>query len=166
MKILPSVFCCASAALDRDSPACCGPEWPCCVRPAGGSSLWQSEIAFSAGLSAASAYLDSLPAEQTTDQTKTPYFTAGVFTFWAYVKNKWSLIYQENQDIRVTVNCFDADIQKLTRSAYFLHRAASFSSGVAKELRACIKRTTSFPKQKKGNNNFFCVKNMKQKVHF
>lgn len=34
---------------------------------------------------------------------------------------------------------------QLTRSAYFLHRAANFSSGVAKELRACINRTTSFP---------------------
>lgn len=33
----------------------------------------------------------------------------------------------------------------LTRSAYFLHKAANFSSGVARELSACINRTTSFP---------------------
>lgn len=33
----------------------------------------------------------------------------------------------------------------LTRSAYFLHKAASFSSGVSRVFSACISRTTSFP---------------------
>lgn len=37
----------------------------------------------------------------------------------------------------------------LTRSAYFLHKAANFSSGVAREFRACINRTTSFPEAHK-----------------
>lgn len=33
----------------------------------------------------------------------------------------------------------------LTRSAYFLHKAASFSSGVESVFKACINNNTSFP---------------------
>ena len=33
----------------------------------------------------------------------------------------------------------------LTESAYFLHKAASFSSGEASVVRACISKRTSFP---------------------
>lgn len=50
--------------------------------------------------------------------------------------------------------CSVVHMQDLTRSAYFLHRAASFSSGVVRELRACIKRTTSFPMFKKRRKKF------------
>jgi len=61
---LPSVSCCVSEAPYRGSPACCGPGWPYCVPPVDGSSLFESETASSAGISAASAWSGSLPAEQ------------------------------------------------------------------------------------------------------
>ena len=62
---LPSVSYYVSATPGKDSPVYCGPGWPCCAPPVSGSSLLQSETASSAGLSVVSAWIDSLPAEQT-----------------------------------------------------------------------------------------------------
>lgn len=40
----------------------------------------------------------------------------------------------------------------LTRSAYFLHKAANFSSGVESVFKACINNSTSFPIKRREHN--------------
>lgn len=45
---------CVSAVLDRDSPACCAPGWPCCAHFLSGPSPGLAESASSAGLASVS----------------------------------------------------------------------------------------------------------------
>lgn len=123
----PWVCGCVSAALCTDSPVCCEPGWPCCVRSSGCPSLGPQDSASSEALLFVSACCDALPAAaKKINPIQSDFILKTVF-HWHKMNPAWR--------------------EKLTSSAYFLQSPPSFSSGVLRVFSVCMRRVISFPAQ-------------------